>query len=185
MSAASEKSDIRTRYRIERRERFVEYSFAQLADLDELASATNIASYVSYGDEPSTKELNSALLQNGKNLFLPRVIGEELEWAQWTGESSEMAPSKLSKKILEPTTASLSDLSQIQVIIVPALRIDRTGIRLGQGGGFFDRALSKLQAWSIALIYPDEISSEDLPREDFDKPVHAAATPDLVIRFNN
>ena len=185
MSAASEKSDIRNRYRFERRERFIEYSFGHLADIDELASATNIASYFSYGDEPSTQDLNSILLQKGKSLFLPRVIGGELEWAQWRGESSELAPSKLSKKILEPTGIPLADLSLIQVIIVPALRIDRTGIRLGQGGGFFDRTLAKLQAWSIGLIYPDEISSEDLPREDFDKPVHAAATPDLVIRFNN
>jgi 5-formyltetrahydrofolate cyclo-ligase len=33
------------------------------------------------------------------------------------------------------------------------------------------------------LIHPDEISSEDLPREEWDQPLNAAATPDLVLRF--
>jgi 5-formyltetrahydrofolate cyclo-ligase len=56
---------------------------------------------------------------------------------------------------------------------------------LGQGGGFYDRALTKLSAWSIGLIHPDEISSEDLPRENFDIPLNAAATPDLLLRFKN
>jgi 5-formyltetrahydrofolate cyclo-ligase len=71
------------------------------------------------------------------------------------------------------------------VVVVPALRIDRSGYRLGQGGGFYDRALVEMKVWSIGLIHPDEISSEDLPREEFDVPLNAAATPDLLLRFNN
>ena len=76
-----------------------------------------------------------------------------------------------------------TDLSSIDLIIVPALRIDRSGYRLGQGGGFYDRALADIHAFSIGLIHPDEISSEDLPREPWDIPLNAAATPDLVLRF--
>ena len=73
----------------------------------------------------------------------------------------------------------------IELIVVPALRIDRAGYRLGQGGGFYDRTLSQLKAWSVGLIHPDEISSEDLPREDFDIPLNSAATPDLLLRFKS
>jgi 5-formyltetrahydrofolate cyclo-ligase len=47
----------------------------------------------------------------------------------------------------------------------------------------YDRAPPTLSAWSIGLIHPDEISSEDLPREEWDQPLDAAATPDLVLRF--
>ena len=39
------------------------------------------------------------------------------------------------------------------------------------------------RAWSIGLIHPDEISSVDLPREEFDMPLNAAATPDLILRL--
>jgi 5-formyltetrahydrofolate cyclo-ligase len=56
---------------------------------------------------------------------------------------------------------------------------------LGQGGGFYDRALTKLSAWSIGLIHPDEISSVNLPREEFDMPLNAPATPDLMLRITS
>ena len=185
MSASSKKSDLRNRYRFERRERYLDHSFAYLATSLEFQKATHIASYISYGDEPSTSDLNAALLKNGKSLYLPRIIGKDLQWVQWQGDQSQLLPSKLSKNILEPSGPAISDHSVIELIVVPALRIDRSGYRLGQGGGFYDRALSQVKAWSVGLIHPDEISSEDLPREDFDIPLNAAATPDLLLRFKN
>jgi len=185
VSASSEKSDLRNRYRFERRERYLDHSFAYLATSLEFQKATHIASYISYGDEPSTSDLNTALLKNGKTLYLPRIIGEDLEWVQWQGDQSQLLPSKLSKNILEPVGAAISNKSVIELVVVPALRIDRSGYRLGQGGGFYDRALSHLSTWSVGLIYPDEISSEDLPRESFDIPLNAAATPDLLLRFKS
>ena len=185
MSASSEKSDLRNRYRFERRERYLDHSFAYLATSLEFQRASHIVSYISYGDEPSTSELNSALLKDGKSLYLPRIIGKNLQWVQWQGDQSQLLPSKLSKNILEPSGPAISDHSVIELIVVPALRIDRTGYRLGQGGGFYDRALSQVKAWSVGLIHPDEISSEDLPREDFDIPLNAAATPDLLLRFKS
>ena len=184
MSEASEKAELRTRYRFERRERYLDHSFSYLATSLEFSKANVIASYISYGDEPSTNELNEALLKNGKELYLPRVNGESLEWVRWTGNKDDLASSKYLGKILEPVGPALTDLSKIELVIVPALRIDRTGYRLGQGGGFYDRALPQLSAWSIGLIHPDEISSIDLPREDFDMPLSAAATPDLILRFS-
>lgn len=185
MSASSEKADLRNRYRFERRERYLDHSFAYLATSLEFAEASNIATYLSYGDEPSTVDLNTELLKNGKHLYLPRIIGKELEWVQWQGDTSQLTHSKLSKNILEPVGPAISEQSLIELIIVPALRIDRSGYRLGQGGGFYDRALSKLSGWRIGLIHPDEISSEDLPRESFDIPLNAAATPDLLLRFKS
>ena len=170
MSAASEKSELRTRYRFERHERYLDHSFSHLATSSEFSKASAIASYISYGDEPHPQELNEALLKSGKDLYLPRVNGIDLEWVRWSGASDQLAPSKLSKQLLEPTGDALTDLSLINLIVVPALRIDR---------------LPKLSAWSIGLIHPDEISSVDLPREEFDVPLNAAATPDLILRFNS
>jgi len=185
MSEASEKSELRTRYRFERRERYLDHSFSYLSTSSEFSKASVIASYISYGDEPNTQELNQALLKSGKELYLPRVSGENLEWVRWYGASDQLIASKLSKNILEPIGPALTDLALIELIVVPALRIDRSGFRLGQGGGYYDRALTKLSAWSIGLIHPDEISSVDLPREEFDMPLNAAATPDLILRFNS
>ena len=99
---------------------------------------------------------------------------------QWNGAAESL---QKQKKILEPSGPTFTELEKIEVVVVPALRIDRSGYRLGQGGGYYDRALPQLAAWSIGLIHPDEISSEDLPREPWDRPVDAAATPDLTLRF--
>ena len=86
-------------------------------------------------------------------------------------------------KIYEPTSPESIDPSALDVVIVPALHINRSGYRLGQGGGSYDRALANMKAWSVALIYPHEITSEPLPVETHDQPVNAAATLDLIIRF--
>jgi 5-formyltetrahydrofolate cyclo-ligase len=99
---------------------------------------------------------------------------------KWNGKDSSLTKKK---KIEEPLGDAISDLSVIDLIVVPALRIDRKGYRLGQGGGYYDRALINISAFSIGLIHPDEISSEDLPREEWDISLNAAATPDLVLRF--
>ena len=180
MGISEEKASLRTRYRRERSERYLEQSFEHLADSQEFHKAKVIASYISYSDEPDTTALNLALIKKGKILLLPRIAGKDLEWVRWDGEQSQISQSK---KIAEPKGPAVTDLGDVEVIVVPALRIDRSGYRLGQGGGFYDRALPNVSAFSIGLIHPDEISSEDLPRDDWDIPLHAAATPDLVIRF--
>jgi 5-formyltetrahydrofolate cyclo-ligase len=182
MGISEEKSSLRTRYRRERNERYIEHSFEYLATSPEFLNSKVIASYMSYGDEPDTRQLNLELIKAGKTLLLPRINGDNLEWVQWNGDESQL---QQKKKISEPSGPAFTNLAAIEVIIVPALRIDRSGYRLGQGGGFYDRALPHLAAWSIGLIHPDEISGEDLPREPWDIPLHAAATPDLVLRFNS
>ena len=180
MGISEEKSALRTRYRHERNERYIEHSFEYLQTSPEFSEAQVIASYMSYGDEPDTHQLNRALIAAGKTLLLPRINGDAMDWIQWDGDAEKL---QKQKKILEPTGPAFTELEKIDVVVVPALRIDRNGYRLGQGGGFYDRALPNLSAWSIGLIHPDEISSEDLPREPWDHPLSAAATPDLVIRF--
>ncbi|MEI8214525.1 MAG: 5-formyltetrahydrofolate cyclo-ligase [Actinomycetota bacterium] len=182
MGISEEKSSLRTRYRRERNERYIEHSFEYLATSPEFLNSKVIASYMSYGDEPDTRQLNLELIKTCKTLLLPRINGDNLEWVQWNGDESQL---QQKKKISEPSGPAFTNLAAIEVIIVPALRIDRSGYRLGQGGGFYDRALPHLAAWSIGLIHPDEISGEDLPREPWDIPLHAAATPDLVLRFNS
>jgi 5-formyltetrahydrofolate cyclo-ligase len=180
MGIGEEKSALRTRYRRERNERYIEHSFEFLAQSPEFLKAKVIASYISYGDEPDTSHLNAALIAAGKVLVLPRINGTQIDWIQWDGSQETL---KANKKILEPIGPVFSGVAEIELVIVPALRIDRSGYRLGQGGGYYDRALPLLSGWFIGLIHPDEISSEDLPREEWDQPLDAAATPDLVLRF--
>ena len=181
----NEKSELRKRYRRERSEHAVNTPYSYLIDSKEISSARVIASYISYGDEPNTTELNQAIIAAGKKLLLPRMVevnGEPgLEWVSWNGDRQYL---KERGRILEPMGPAYTDCNQIAVVIVPALRVDGDGYRLGQGGGFYDRALAEVDAWTIALIFPEEISGQPLPREDHDIPVNAYATHDMVVRLS-
>ena len=175
-----DKAQMRERYRRERREAFVPAMYSNVLSTPEVMQATIIASYVSYGYEPSTVELNRALIKSGKTLLLPRVNQDRIDWIYWDGDETKLVEKK---KILEPLGDALTQLPKIDVVIVPALRVDRDGYRLGQGGGYYDRALPSMSGWKIALVHSGEVTSEVLPRESHDIAVDAAATPDLIVRY--
>jgi len=176
-----QKAGLRERARRERSQKFISSNFNVILKAPEIESATTIASYISYEFEPSTVEINEAFLRDGKVLVLPRIKGDQLEWVRWNGDPAQLVAKK---KILEPAGDPLTDLSQIQAIVVPALKIDQSGFRLGQGGGYYDRALKNFNAWKIGLVYAGELSSEVLPHESHDVPLDAAATPSILVRFN-
>ncbi|MDA2963089.1 MAG: 5-formyltetrahydrofolate cyclo-ligase [Actinomycetota bacterium] len=182
MNQNTVKQELRERLRHERGQKFIPSNFDIILKSPEIVAASTIASYFSYGFEPSTTEINKAFLKAGKRLLLPRVHGQDLEWIQWSGDESEL---KVTKKITEPIGKAVKDLSHIEVVIVPALHIDQSGYRLGQGGGYYDRALTYLPGWKIGLVYTGELTSQDLPRDAHDIALDAAATPSIVVRFKS
>jgi len=103
----------------------------------------------------------------------------DLEWVSWDGEQENL---KKSGKSLEPIGNAEIDI-KLEVIIVPALHVDREGNRLGQGGGSYDRVLARSAAWKIALLHRGELTSQSLPVEAHDQKVNAAATPEIIVRF--
>jgi len=176
-----QKASLRDRARRERSQKFMPSNFNVILKAPEIESATTIASYLSYEFEPSTVEINEAFLKQGKILLLPRIKGDQLEWVRWDGDPANLV---MKKRISEPVGPAVSDVSQIQAVIVPALKMDQAGFRLGQGGGYYDRALVHISAWKIGLVYAGELTSEMLPHEAHDVPLDAAATPSIVVRFN-
>jgi 5-formyltetrahydrofolate cyclo-ligase len=180
-ASESDKSRLRRDYRNQRRERFIQESWLHILDATEFSSVARVASYISYGEEPSTADINIELLRRGITLLLPRLLPDnDLEWIEWNGNENALVTNG---KVLEPHGFAVRDLDAIDVVIVPALHIDRSGNRLGQGGGSYDRALARLEAWKIALVHHGEITNEPIPVEPHDQRVNAAATPDLIVRF--
>ena len=178
-----QKKQLRERLRRDRATSFAPDTWLQVLASEEVKAATVVASYISYGTEPETGDLNQALLASGKKLLLPRLLKDnDLEWVQWNGATHSLAKNG---KVSEPAGAKFSDEAAINVVIVPTLAIDRTGVRLGQGGGSYDRALSRLgsSCWKVGLIYAVELSATPLPSEVHDQKLDAAATPHLITRF--
>jgi 5-formyltetrahydrofolate cyclo-ligase len=179
------KKEMRDFYRKERRNRFTEETWIHICSSSELTSAKTIASYLSYGVEPSTIDINAELIRLGKLLFLPRLLSDRnLEWVAWSGDLTQL---QKNGNHFEPLGNPISTeiAANIDAIIVPALQVDREGNRLGQGGGSYDRALCVMQGWKIGLVHVGEITSEPIPHEPHDQKLNAAATPDLLVRFND
>jgi 5-formyltetrahydrofolate cyclo-ligase len=70
------------------------------------------------------------------------------------------------------------------VVIVPALAVSESGMRLGRGGGSYDRALARVggQVPTIALVYDEELLPS-VPAVPHDQPVRAVATPSRGITW--
>jgi 5-formyltetrahydrofolate cyclo-ligase len=69
------------------------------------------------------------------------------------------------------------------VVFVPALSLDRSGTRMGQGGGCYDRVLPRAPgARVVALVHPWEVRDEHLPREAHDLPVTEVITAEGPVR---
>ena len=164
------KNRLRSQLRRQREERYTEHNLLHLLDIPEITSATTIASYFSIGTEPDTAALNQAIVASGKTLLLPRINGQLLDWVQWDGSDSTITTNG---KFSEPIGNPFTSLEEIDLVLVPALAIDPDGYRLGQGGGYYDRALPQLRAWKHGVVYPFERMEHDLPREPWDVPVNS------------
>jgi 5-formyltetrahydrofolate cyclo-ligase len=167
---ADAKALLRQRLRQQREARYTEHNLLHLLDLPEVANASVIASYASYGYEPDTTALNQELIKRGKTLLLPRVSSQTMQFVEWNGKDENLDHSK---KIAEPIGPAWGEIDDIDFIFIPALAVDPDGYRLGQGGGYYDRALINLRAWRHGVVYTYERMEHDLPREPWDIPVNS------------
>lgn len=173
---------LRAQLRHDRELAYIPESWLHIVQSPEIESAHIVATYMSYGTEPQTVDINEALIRKRKIVLLPRTLkNKEIEWVMWSGSFNSL---KKNGHVLEPTGESFKALDQIDVVIVPALSIDYEGNRIGQGGGSYDRALGATSAWKVGLVGASEFTQQKLPVEIHDQPVNAAATPTLLLRFN-
>jgi 5-formyltetrahydrofolate cyclo-ligase len=136
-----------------------------------------LTAYVSVGAEPGTGALLESLAALGKRVILPVVRPDlDLDWGTWRGSAS-LVPARYG--LLEPVDRlGLDAIATADVVLVPGHAVSATGARLGQGGGCYDRALGRVPVGTpvVCLLYDDEIGL-DIPVDDHDRPVTAAATP--------
>jgi 5-formyltetrahydrofolate cyclo-ligase len=142
--------------------------------------AGTVAAYASFGDEPDSYALLDALRRDSIRVLLPRWNTDDtLDWTPYTGRETL---SSARGGIPEPAGPRYGEqaLLGVDFVVVPALAVDRSGHRLGQGRGCYDRALRRLRddVPILALINDDELlPSGAIPVEPHDVPVTHVATP--------
>lgn len=133
--------------------------------------AETIYSYVSYNQEADTWSLIAFSLSIGKKVAVPKVIGKELKFF-YIKSLEELKPGY--KGIYEPITNAVAD-DESALMIMPIVAFDRERHRIGYGGGYYDRYLSKHTGHTkIGIAFGFQQVSR-IPFEPFD------INPDIII----
>ncbi|MFA6440354.1 MAG: 5-formyltetrahydrofolate cyclo-ligase [Bacteriovoracaceae bacterium] len=156
----------------------------ELLSLPDFFRADIVHTYISTkNNEVDTHDLIRLLLKQKKRVVVP--IADK---ATKTMRHSELfSLSELvggAYGILEPRMCRPVPVSDLQVVIVPALAVDRKGHRLGFGAGFYDRFLHDVKLPTIALAYDFQVIDE-VPQEPTDVPVSYVVTDREIIRCRN
>jgi 5-formyltetrahydrofolate cyclo-ligase len=136
-----------------------------------------IAAFVGIRGEPPTLPLLAALRVRGVRVLLPLLRDDlDLEWAVFDGDAEELVEGP--HGVLHPAGPSLGlgGIGEAALVLAPALAVDGAGGRLGQGGGSYDRALTRTSAPVLAVVFDDELL-ENVPVQSHDRPVGGTLTP--------
>lgn len=141
--------------------------------LDRLPAGTRVASFVSLPTEPPTDHLNPDVRRRGLDLVLPLLLPDrDLDWQRATGGGPAAAGSPTAEPL------GVDAIADAALVILPALAVDRSGMRLGQGGGSYDRALARVPDRTplVAVVHDDEVV-DAVPSDPHDRAVDAVVTP--------
>jgi 5-formyltetrahydrofolate cyclo-ligase len=157
---------------------------AVLAEVPEVRRAATVAAYVSVGREPGTGPLLDMLTAAGKRVILPLLQSDgDLSWAGYAGPESLATATR---GLLEPVTEPLGveAVQTADVVLAPGMAVDRAGIRLGRGGGSYDRVLARVPVgtFTCVLLNSEEVL-DTVPWAEHDRRVAAAATEGGLLRF--
>lgn len=147
---------------------------AALRDLVRAQSPTMIAGYVPVGPEPGGADLPEVL---GDRLILPVLLPDnDLDWVRYQGPDSLRSGRRGLREPIGPRLG-VDAVTEATLLIVPALAVDVSGVRMGRGGGSYDRVLARVgQAYSVALLHDGELLPT-VPAEPHDRRVRAVITP--------
>ena len=159
----------RDQYCIEDRRNWDEIIYNKFISSDYYKKSKVIFIFVSFRSEVNTHKIIIKAIEDGKTICVPRIVSKEqgmkvyrikgLEELE-TGYYGVLEPSEKCEEI---------SIKDIDLVIMPGAAFDRNGGRLGYGGGFYDRFLSKAQEnlKKIALAYEFQIL-ESVPMEGTD-----------------
>ncbi|WP_334151560.1 5-formyltetrahydrofolate cyclo-ligase [Microbacterium sp.] len=144
--------------------------------------ARSVSCFLSTTNEPGTRDFVTRAVQRGIRVLLPITRADGLlDWAVAT-DDDEIAEGLFG--LPEPTGEVLGPIAvnDVDLMIIPAAAVDRTGMRMGWGRGYFDKTIGSMEKCPpvYAVIYDSEIL-DSLPREVHDQPVTGVVTPSQTL----
>lgn len=177
LTKAELRQEIRNRKRQFSQEDLGELSLDVLSRLLQhpgLQKAHTLLLYYSLPDEVNTHEMIDELLNQGKQIWLPKVVDEEtLEIREYSGKKDLREGMY---HIMEPVGRSISETeySQLDLAFIPGMAFDSQGHRLGRGKGYYDRFLSQIPpgvtkigvCFDFQKVETVPVDSNDIPMDE-------------------
>jgi len=155
----------------------------RLIGLAQELSIHSMSAYLPASDEPNIRPFLNWALARGIRTLLP-ISREDglLDWTIGDGETETQGLFGMPEavgELLGPIA-----INDVDLILIPAAAIDRTGLRLGWGRGYFDKMLGSMEQRPpvYAVIFDNEYV-DSVPREVHDQPVDGIVTPDAIVTF--
>ncbi len=171
----------------EQQAHFAEQAAARMLGFAPVVEAKSVAVFLSFDGELDTRPLIEGLWRAGKQVYLPVLhpfSPGNLLFLRYLPDSL-LATNRL--KILEPAldVRHVLPLDRLDVLITPLVAFDRTGQRLGMGGGFYDRTLQNWRAHGFLPVgYAHDCQQVvSLPVQEWDIPLPVVVTPTKIWRW--
>ena len=140
-------------------------------------NAQKIGVYYPIGSEMLTQDIIQELISNAKQVFLPKVIGDKMEFRKVKDFSSL---EKGNFGVMEPKDDCQVD-NKLDVILVPTVGITPEGVRLGYGHGYYDKFLAENKTTTISLTLEKQIV-KNIPKSEHDIIIDWIVTEDKMLQ---
>lgn len=155
--------------------------YRNIAALPEFIAAPRIFIYYSVEREVDTAAIISHCFETGKQVFLPTDYDNGImNFARLDCPISGLTHGKFDIPVPGEAAERIIPVSG-DIIIVPALTYDESFYRIGRGGGYYDRYLSKCTAFSVGLCR-EKLVVPSVPRDSFDIAVNCLITEKRIAR---
>ena len=178
------RAELRERRRITTSTERAEADAAITRNLIQLATdlgSRSISAYLSTPDEPDTRDFLAWACSSGIRVLLPISRADGLlDWAPYDGAAEDEDVFGMPT----PTSELLSPnaIDEVDLIVVPAASVDRNGMRMGWGRGYFDKTLGSMEHCPpvYAVIFDHELV-DAVPTERHDQRVNGVVTPSGIV----
>lgn len=146
-----------------------------LEEQPEYVRCDRLVVYAALPDELPLSEVARRAVAVGKRLLWPRAhAGGSLTFAT-SDRVESLVPGRYGVPEPPPTVPS-EELGSDVLVLVPGVAFDSRGVRLGRGGGFWDRALAETRGAIVFGVAYELQCVEHVPREQHDRNVDAVLT---------
>ncbi|AOA57812.1 5-formyltetrahydrofolate cyclo-ligase [Acinetobacter larvae] len=161
----------------------------KLLYMPQFQHAQHIGVYLNAFGEIATRQIIMTCFKQHKRVYLPLIceMNQHLHWQPITAQ--QYLQRRFSRHRLGMQQAMAhraAGIQQLDLLIMPLLACDSTGMRLGMGGGYYDRSLSQApqHPFRLALAHDFQVLQQSLPQQPWDQAVDALLSPRQLRYFH-